>query len=278
MKKFTSLCVLSSALLIAGVVRADSLVAQAQAQTPLPAGSRGTVLKDRVNVRARGNKTAEIVMQLNKGDSVEIVEHKGEWLHIVLPAGAKCYVSSKFVKAGVATSDNVNIRCGPSTNFKEVGKLAKGESVEVVKTQGDWIEIKPTSHCTGWIGAELVEIAAPPAPPPPPAPTTTPEVVTPPVSLAPAPMKPAEQEEVHVRYVVRDGIFQAVKDSASAPGPYELMTEEVETRQYRIAYLQTTDKNVARYEGKHVRVFGNQTWRKSDRYPVIAVERIDMVW
>ncbi|HUK81007.1 MAG TPA: SH3 domain-containing protein [Verrucomicrobiae bacterium] len=274
MKRFTSLCVLSAALLTADAVRADSLAAPTP--SPLSAGSHGTVLKDKVNVRARGNKTAEIVAQLNKGDSVDIVEHKGEWLRIVLPAGANCYVSTKFVKGGVATSDNVNIRCGPSTNYKEVGKLAKGEAVEVVKLQGDWVAIKPTAHCTGWVAAELVEIAA--AAPPTPAPITTSEVVTPPVSLPAAPMQPAEQDEVHVRYVVRDGIFQAVKDTANAPAPYELLTEEVDTRQYRTAYLETTDKNLARYEGKHVRVRGNETWRRSQRYPVIAVERIDMVW
>jgi SH3-like domain-containing protein len=282
MKKFTSLCVLSTALLMANAVRADSFVVQATAPTPLPAGSHGTVLKDKVNVRARGNKTAEIVSQLNKGDSVEIVEHKGEWLVIALPASAKCYVSAKFVKDGAATSDAINIRCGPGTNYKDVGKLAKGEKVEVVEAKGEWTQIKPTPHCTGWVASELVEITAPT--PPPPAPITTSEVVTPPVSLPPAvsaplsPMKPAEQEEVHVRYVVKDGFLQAVKDATNAPASYELMTEEVDRRQYRIAYLETTEKNLARYEGKHVRVFGNERWARNERYPVIAVERIDMIW
>jgi SH3-like domain-containing protein len=282
MKKFTSLCTVSAALLLATVVRADSFVAQAPAPPPSPAGSHGTVLKDRVNIRARGDKTAEIITQLNKGDGVEIVEQKGEWLRITLPASAKCYVSAKFVSDGVATGDAVNIRSGPGTNYKDVGKLAKGEKVEVVETKGEWTQIRPTANCAGWIAAELVEIAAPA--PPPPAPITTSEVVTPPVSLPPAvsaplaPMKSAEQEEVQMRYVVKDGYLQAVKDAANAPASYELMTEEVGMRQYRIAYLETVEKNLARYEGKHVKVFGNELWRRSERYPVIAVERIDMIW
>ena len=283
MKRFTGLCVLSAALVVAGAAHADSMLAQTQAPAPVPAGSHGTVLKDKVNVRARGSKTAEIVAQLHKGDGVEIVEHKGDWLRVTLPASAKCYVSAKLVKDGIATSDAVNIRCGPGTNYKDVGKLAKGEPVEVLKNQGDWVEIKPTSHCTGWIAATLVEVGAPA--PPPAAPITSSEVVTPPVSLPPAvsapvaPIKPtAEDAEVHLRYVVKDGVLHAVKDAANAPGSYELMTEEVGYRQYRIAYLETTEKNLARYEGKLVRVFGNERWRKTERYPVIAVERIDMVW
>ena len=288
MKKFVLLCAISLAVaglapLGAGQAHAD--VGNVVAQAPTITSGHGTVTKDKVNVRARGNKTAEIIVQLNKGDSVEIVEHKGDWLRITLPATAKCYVSAKFVKDGVATSDAVNIRCGPGTNYKEVGKLAKGEKVDVVKTEGEWVEIKPTLHCTGWVAAELVEVAAPAAAPAPPAPISSTEIVTPPVSLPPAvsaplaPAKPAgEDAEVHVRYVVKDGVLRAVKDAANAPGSFELMTEEVGYRQYRIAYLETTEKNLARYEGKLVRVFGNERWRRSDRYPVIAVERIDMIW
>jgi len=276
MKKFSSLYILSAALLVANAALADSLVSQSPAPTPLPAGSHGTVLKDKVNVRARANKTAEIVAQLSKGDSVEVVEHKAEWLRITLPANAKCYVSAKFVKDGAATSDAINIRCGPGTNYKDVGKLAKGEKVEVVEARGEWTQIKPTAHCTGWVAVELVEIAAPA--PPPPAPITTSEVTTPPVTLPPEPMKPAESDEVHVRYVVKDGFLHAVKDAANAPASYELMTEDVGMRQYRIAYLETTEKNLTRYEGKHVKVFGNERWRRTERDPVIAVERIDMIW
>ena len=298
MKKFTSLCIISAvvacALLLARATtsRADALVTQA---TPPPAaagGNHGAVTKDKVNVRARASKIAEVVCQLNKGDSVEILErktsHEGdkemEWLRIPLPATANCYVASKFIKDGETTADAVNIRCGPGSSYKDVGKLAKGEKVEVVGTHGEWTQIKPTSHCTGWVAAEFVEVAPAPAAPSPSA-SAAPEIVTPPVALPLEPLpttpgiRPAEGEsDVRVRYVVKDGILRAVEDAANAPGSYELLTEEVGYRQYRIAYLETTEKNLQRYEGKHVRVMGNERWRKGDRYPVIAVERVDMVW
>jgi hypothetical protein len=44
-----------------------------------------------------------------------------------------------------------------------------------------------------------------------------------------------------------------------------------------MAYLETSETNLKKFEGKHVRVTGNQRWRKGDRYPVIAIERIDRV-
>jgi SH3-like domain-containing protein len=278
MKKFALLCAIS--LAIAGGAGAD--VGTVVAQAPVITGGHGTVTKDRVNVRSRGNKAAEIVAQLHKGDSVEIVEHKGEWLRITLPANAKCYVSAKLVPDGAAAADTVNVRCGPGTNYKDVGKLAKGEKVDIVNHRGDWVEIKPTPQCTGWVAAEMVEMAAPAAAPPAPIPST--EVVTPPVSLPPAvsaplaPLKPAATEaDVHLQYVVKDGYLAAVKENP-APGSYALMTPDVGGRQYIIAYLEAPQMNLERYYGKHVRVLGNQRWKRDERYPVIAVERVDMVW
>lgn len=268
MKKFALLCAIS--VVVAGLARADvGLVVQAPAIT----SGHATVTKDKVNVRARADKNSELVAQLAKGDGVEVLDRKGDWLKIVLPVNADCYVAAKFIKDGAATGDAVNIRCGPGTNYKDVGKLSRGEKVTVVAEKGEWIQIKATPHCSGWIAAEFVEIM------PTPAPIQITEVVTPPVSLPPAVSAPAvpAEPEVQVQYVVKDGYVTGVKE-ANAPGPYALRTETVGGRDYIIAYLDAPQTNLSRYEGKHVRVLGNQHWARNERYPVIAVERIDMVW
>src|ERR1044071_3178620 len=103
MKKFVLLCAIS---LAAAVTRADIGVV---AQAPVITTGHGTVTGDRVNIRARADKNAEGVAQLAKGDSVEALDHKGDWLKIALPASAKCYVASKFLADGAATSDAINI-------------------------------------------------------------------------------------------------------------------------------------------------------------------------
>jgi len=125
MKKFVLLCAIS--LAVAGITRADSGAVIAQA--PVITGGQGTVTKDKVNVRARADKNAELVAQLTKNERVEVLDTKGDWLKITLPASAKCYVATKFIKDGMTTGDAINIRCGPGTNFKDIGKLAKGEKV-----------------------------------------------------------------------------------------------------------------------------------------------------
>jgi len=287
MKKFAVLSLISVGL-IAGNGRADSMKV---AEVPAPHVSvlnsgTGKVLKDNVNVRTRPDKNAEIFGQLKKGDTVEVKERKGEWLCIVAPAHAKCFVSAKLLKAGEATSDAINVRGGPGVNFKDVGKLSKGEKVEVVETKGEWTQIKPTSHCHGWVAADLIEILTPtPAPAPiqtidttpVPAPAPTP-VVVPVVVPAPAPLKVADPgDEVHVQFGVTDGYLAVTKD-LNAPGAYALMTENIMGREYIIAYLDAPQTSLARFEGKHVRVLGNQHWKRSDRYPVITVERCEIVW
>jgi SH3-like domain-containing protein len=273
MKKFALSCAISLAL--AGLTRADVAVV---AQAPVITSGRATVLKDKVNVRARADKNSELVAQVNKGDAVEVLDRKGDWLRVTLPATAKCFVASKYVQNGAVTADAINVRCGPSTNYRDVGKLAKGEKVEVVDAKGEWTQIKPTAHCAGWIAAEFVEIAVPT---PTPAPIQTSEIVTPPVSLSPVvsgPLGTVETStETETHYVVKDGYLAGAKDTKT-PGSYALMTPNVDGRDYIIAYLDAPQMDLARYDGKHVRILGNQRWKHDERYPTIAVERVDMVW
>lgn len=255
----------------------------------------GTVTRNRCNVRSRPSTTAEVVTQLNKGDVVKVLERQSaaeggtsrEWLRITLPANAKCCVSAKLVSDGVVNADAVRVHCGPGANFREIGKLAKGDKLDVVKTEGDWLHIRPTPSCSGWIAAEFVEVkmaelVTPVAVPPTPiTPEPTPVAITPPPTATP----PAPQIRVTDRdpdmvetYVIKDGYLLEVEDAANAPGSFELMTEEVGRRQWRIAYLETTETNLKRFEGKHVRVLGNMRWKKGERFPVIVVDRVDMIW
>jgi len=294
MKKCISYCVIS-------------LVAVAALAVPVPSVLKG----NNVNVRARPSRTAELILQLNKGDKVTVLETQTvieggktqQWSRITLPAAAKCYVQSKLIADGKATGDNVNIRCGPGTNFKDVGKLAKGQQVEVVKVIGEWTQIKPTPGCSGWVASEYLEAAplvapvivpelkpaplvAPKAPEVASAPVAAPVKEAPPPAptpqvALPQPAPPSEPETLSY-YVVRDGIFQTVQPDAKSgekpPAPYELMTPMFERRQHRIAYLELNIKELEKFEGKHVRILGNLRWRRGDRYPVIAVDRMEPVW
>ncbi|HUJ09922.1 MAG TPA: SH3 domain-containing protein [Verrucomicrobiae bacterium] len=305
MKRFTNLCsshppilVVSAALACAltwsaQLARADAGPVAQAVTTPAAQTGRGTVKGDRCNVRSRPSTRAEVVVQLNKGDTVDVLERKSsteqgkplEWLRISLPANAKCYVSAKHLTGGVVDADNLNVHCGPGGNYRDIGKLPKGTKVDVVGTKGEWTQIRPTPECSGWIAAQLVDVEPAPAPAASNPPANMTEVVTPAVaapSRPPAPAAPSASvvnidPDVEVAYVVKDGYLFPVTES-NAPASYELRTREVDRLSFRMAYLESSETNLKKYEGKHVRISGNQRWRKGDRYPVITIERIDRVW
>lgn len=285
MKKFASLCVCS--LITVAFAGADQgemkpIATLAQAAT----GKTGTVRGDRTNVRSRPSTTAEVVGQLKKGDAVEIRETKAvteagksrEWLRIGLPAGAKCFVATKHVAGGASSVEGLNVRCGPGENYRDIGKLTKGEKLEAVGKSGEWTQIKPTPECSGWIAADLVDVVAAA-----PEPVAT-EIVTPAVVAPLAPMaEPTEVKvistdpDVHVQYVVKIGVVKPATGEKPA-GNYELRTPESNRIEHRICYLETGEVNLNRYLNHSVRISGNEKWQKGERYPVLAVERVDIIW
>ncbi len=284
-----------SALACAGswivfTARADSGAAVPMPAAPAIETGRGIVKGQRSNVRARPSLNSEVISQLHKGDSVDVLERKTvtereksmDWLRIALPATAKCYVSAKHLTDGAANVENLNVHCGPGTNYRDIGKLPKGTKVEVVEKKGEWAQIRPTAECSGWIAAELVDVEAAPRAPAPSASTS--DIVTPPVAVSsmPGPSAPSvsvvnADPDILVTYVVKDGYVGAVNEP-NTPAAFELRTAEVDRLSFRVAYLETSDTNLKRFEGKHVRIVGTQRWRKGERYPVITVERVDMVW
>ena len=271
----------------------------------------GIVLKERCNVRARPSLRSEVIVQVSTGDAVHILEQKSvadqnsmrDWMRIQLPPTAKCYIHSKLVSEGVVTGNRVNVRSGPGLHFKSIAKLSKGQQVEVIGVEQDWLQIKPTMECSGWIASELVQIEEP-------IPTefgpvdaspaissklpklnvNDPQPVTPTI-IPPSPMPPSldiprdnqghlypSDPDMYVEFTVKNGILRSVRDVTHSPGAYELLTPLLGRNQHRICYLETADLDLTRFEGKTVRVFGNQTWKRTERYPVLQVERIDPVW
>jgi uncharacterized protein len=61
---------------------------------------------------------------------------------------------------GVA-SKNANVRSAPSSSGKKVGKLIKGNEVNILKTQGKWFNITAdtsTGYINGWVYSPLIQI------------------------------------------------------------------------------------------------------------------------
>ena len=148
----------------------------------------GTVNTDKLNVRTKANSNSPSVEKLAVGTRLEVLEilkvDGVTWGRI-----AEGWVNMKYVtldseapkeeipaetqapeetkpsdtsssssstgkgKSGTITADSLNVRKGPGTKYDSVGKVKKGDKVEILETDGNWGKIS-----NGWISLKYVKM------------------------------------------------------------------------------------------------------------------------
>ena len=169
------------------------------APTSLWALQPAVVQGDNVNVRGRASLAGEVLVQLKQGDLIQMVDKivavgakSGEpsrWAQIQIPESVPVYVHATFLDGDTVAATKLNIRGGPGENYSVLGSLQRGEKVQSLGKQGDWVRISPTPETYAFVAADYV-VASPAS-----APTTRPAtrpVVAPVVApVAAAPSVPA---------------------------------------------------------------------------------------
>ena len=186
----------------AGLVSASLLVALAAPS--LWALQPAVVQGDNVNVRGRANLAGEVLIQLSKGDVIQMVDQivaagarNGEpsrWAQIQLPASVPVYVHASFLEGDTVTASKLNIRGGPGENYSILGRLQKGDKIRSLGKHGDWVQISPTPETYAFVAADYVAepVAPPPAASPAAAAMSSPaSAPAPAVAVPPAPAEPA---------------------------------------------------------------------------------------
>ena len=139
---------------------------------------KGTTTASCLLVRSGAGTNYRLLSGLLKGTSVEILEEKDGWYRI--EAG---WISSKYVKLegaasvdptpapsttptptptptpvpetkvgnATVTASLLFIRKDPSTNYSAIGMLRKGDRIEVLESNGNWLKIKD-----GWVYSAYV--------------------------------------------------------------------------------------------------------------------------
>ncbi len=139
----------------------------AAAASLLPAQTPVRVTADNVNLRAKPQLTAEVVVQARYDDRLAAREVGPEWVEVAAPATADLWVAKPYVQQPQNTigANRVNVRAGPGINYNIVCTLSLGD---VVQPRGeeiqDWIKIAPPADAHLWISREFVEILSADAP------------------------------------------------------------------------------------------------------------------
>lgn len=146
-------------------------------------GNRGVTLKvcpdcgdtyystTALNVRRGPSTKYSVVGSLNRGQKCTVIGKSGNWYKLLTADGSDAYASAKYLKlysSGSGSTPSVpsypngnygtyyattglNVRQGPSTKYRVVYTLDRGESVTFTgQTYGKWISVKTRTGVQGY--------------------------------------------------------------------------------------------------------------------------------
>lgn len=117
--------------------------------------SIGTVTdtQDGLNIRTGPSINNDVIANVRDGTQLQLTRRNGEWWQVSFN-GRIGYVKSEWVHipAVVSTTDDLNIRSGPGTEFPIVGKLGNGAQIVIKGINGKWDKIDQ-----GWVHDDFVE-------------------------------------------------------------------------------------------------------------------------
>lgn len=270
--------------------------------------TRATVKGDRVNLRARPAKEAEVVGQVGSGDALTVLSQEGEWIEVTAPERVDVWVHRDFVRDGVVQTASLQVRSGPGINYHRVGVLKKGDKVQVRGEFGEWLKIAPPPAVSLWVHRDYIQLAAPakatpteketaptvasaapstppapptPSPPPPrPAPRPPAAVESRPVAPPPPPPPPPELRLADAphqgRLVQREGVVRPVGYLFGRPSRFQLVVERM-NRPETLCYLYGNDEQLAGFQNRRLAVEGREYWIQGARQPIVVIERIRLL-
>lgn len=125
----------------------------------------GVVTGENVYVRSGPGENFYATQKLNRGDTVQVVGIRFDWLKIVPPDGSFCYVAKANVdRRGDGsigrTSKAVHVRAGSHLNDALVSALCKleaGEDVAIIGEHNEYFKIKPPAEAFLYISKQFVQ-------------------------------------------------------------------------------------------------------------------------
>jgi len=155
------------------------------AGAPLAVAETIEVTATRLNVRTGPSTRNRIILTAQRGNKFTVLQRSGSWKEVAL-FGGKGWLYHPYTRVVAATPPAtppasttrteacivgvVNVRSGPSTRYRVVGRLSRGQRVPVLGVSGSWKRITFNGQTAYAFGGYLGQPqgAATPTPTPPP--------------------------------------------------------------------------------------------------------------
>ena len=133
----------------------------------IPSGVMGEMLSvhgDNINIRSGPGKQYRVRWEYGDGFPLKILKKKGKWVQVKDFEGDSGWVYKKLlvdkprmiVKANRNQNKNINIRNGPGTKTKIIGKAYYGVVFTTVEQRSGWVKVRHESGLEGWIKRNLL--------------------------------------------------------------------------------------------------------------------------
>lgn len=123
-----------------------------------------SVKGDKVNLRKGPGTKYSVKWEYGKGFPLKVISRKGNWMKVKDYENDSGWIHKSLlqsdpqmiVKVNRGQDDKINIRNGPGTKNKIVGKAYYGVVFKTLKRQSGWVKVKHESGLIGWIKENLL--------------------------------------------------------------------------------------------------------------------------
>ena len=112
-----------------------------------------------VNMRSGPGENYSVLWELGRGFPLKIVGTKGSWTKVEDFEGDTGWIYSKLVNRRahlIVKKKRINVRSGPSSSYRLVGKANYGVVFKTVKNSKGWAKVKHENGLTGWVRRDLL--------------------------------------------------------------------------------------------------------------------------
>jgi uncharacterized protein YgiM (DUF1202 family) len=217
--------------------------------------SNNTVSLKKVNLRAGPGENYGVVGTLQKGETVQTIDTKGDWSQIQAPTNAYAFMAAQYLKQEEGGAVAAGMAQNTANTFTPIDTAATTTTMPDMPGMA-----APPTEAPGAGGAAATTNATMPSMP----------------GMAEAPATPVVQEPPPPRIVEHEGLVRG-SFSIQAPTKYQLVSAD--TKQ-PIDYLYTTSTNLdlSRYKGMRIIVTGEEAidprWKNT---PVITIQKIQVL-
>ncbi|MCO5111074.1 MAG: SH3 domain-containing protein [Burkholderiaceae bacterium] len=118
-----------------------------------------SVQRAEVNLRAGAGTQHEALWVLSRGYPLEVTGRKGQWLKVRDFENDTGWIFRPLVGKKphhVVKGSMVNLRSGPSTRSRIVGKATRGEVLRTLERRSQWVKVQQDGGPRGWVARRLL--------------------------------------------------------------------------------------------------------------------------